>query len=311
MEVGKMAVFAGEDGKPKKVEITPAHAKALLGFAGNRSIPSHWSHDWFDGDADPIHARVGALKQFRMDGDNLVADLHLSPGEHRETALWNAENAPENMMLSAVFNYAKTDPICIPQDFQAADLVSKGAATTALLAEDITTQNNMDTDILTMLAEAAKDPAKRAALKALIKEIEAGDDEDTAAAEMESGAGVTDSDKDKSDDNKPALMRALLRVCRATKRQINELAKSETALLEKAKVQSEASATALLGKGGFIKAGAGEQNTDTYAAKLAEYSKTAPSQQVAAFRLLKDHPELMPEHEAHTRARMAKLKPAA
>ena len=48
MEVGKLATFAGPDGKSKSVKITPAHIDALLSFAGNRAIPCHWTHEWHD-----------------------------------------------------------------------------------------------------------------------------------------------------------------------------------------------------------------------------------------------------------------------
>ena len=64
MQNGALARFAGEDGKAKQVTISPAHIDALLSHAGNKAIPSHLSHDWFNSDADAIHSRIGALKNF-------------------------------------------------------------------------------------------------------------------------------------------------------------------------------------------------------------------------------------------------------
>lgn len=143
MELGKLARFAGEDGKPKQVTITAKHIDALLAHAGNRSLPCHDTHEWFDAQGGPNadsvekNARIGALKNFRKDDDgNLIADCHLNLAKDAaRDFLWGAANNPEDNCFSVVFSYLKDDPECIPQNFRAGDLVPQGAATTALFSE--------------------------------------------------------------------------------------------------------------------------------------------------------------------------------
>lgn len=136
MELGAKATFKTTDGKVKTVTISPRHIDALLSHAGNRAIPSHWSHDWCGKETDALHDRVGMLKGFRKnDTGSLVADLHLGPGQYRDKALWSAEQEPENIMLSAVYGYSKFDADCIPSSFEACDLVANGAATYSLLSK--------------------------------------------------------------------------------------------------------------------------------------------------------------------------------
>jgi len=251
MQNGALARFAGEDGKPKQVTISPAHIDALLAHAGNRAIPSHLSHDWFGAKEDAIHSRIGALKNFSKDSvGNLIADLHLAPGEYRDTALWNASEAPENMMLSAVFSYGKDDAKCLPLDFQACDIVAQGAATTALFSEN----QKPPMDITELLA-ALDDPAVKAAVKAILKSHTGPDEAATeeAATATETEAGVMEEDKKPEDDTKPALMRSAVRIHRATLRQAKAIIAAErTAILAEAALKGEASATALLGKGKFV-----------------------------------------------------------
>ena len=307
MELGKLAVFAGEDGKPKSVKITNEHISALMNHAGNRAIPMHWTHGWAEDGKEGLASKVGLLKNFRKDdAGNLIGDAHLSPGDHRETALWNAANDPANIMLSAVFDYAKRDPFCIPKDFRACDFVEKGAATTALL-EESTASTSMDiSEFITMLS----DPGVKDALKAIIKTVEKGQDDADAAA-MESDAGVTEADMSADDDKKPALMRACLRVTKAMRRQISAAATDKTALLAEVKTTAEAQATAFLGKSGFIGHSVSVEDADTYTATFAKYRESAPNDQVATTRMLRDKPELYPIHEQRTRERMAKFKPVS
>lgn len=303
MQNGVLACFAGEKGEAKKVTISPAHIEALLKHAGNKAIPSHLSHDWHGSESDAIHSRIGVLKNFAKDSvGNLVADLHLSPGSYRETALWNAAEAPESMMLSAVFNYSKDDPKCMPLDFQACDLVANGAATTALFSEAETPNQNMD---INELIAALADPKVQAAVGAIIKSHKADapdtSDEEAPAAEMEKEAGVTDADKKDSDDQKPALMRASLRVSRCVSRKISELAANETAILAKAKLDAEAASTALLGKSGagFKPAGEAKGKDAFDNAVKAEMEKTPGiSLGRAKFNVAKLQPELYGQHTA-------------
>lgn len=249
MEVSRVATFAGEDGKPKQATITGKHIAALLAHAGNRAIPSHWSHDWFDSKADPINFRVGMLKNFSTDSDgNLVGDLHLAPGKHRKTALWTAANAPENVAMSPVFDYDKSDKTCLPLNFQACDIVAKGAATTALLADATEPNKSMDVN---ELITALQDPAVLAAIKAIVKSVEAAQPDDTDATAMEADAGVTDEDKKDTDSGSPALMSAV-RINRATARKIKSVAFDKTALMAEIKVITEAAVAGKVGSKAFL-----------------------------------------------------------
>ncbi len=186
MELGKLAQFAArkEDGTKthKSVTLDDAHLSSLMNHAGNRSIPVHMTHSHAEGKQDGLVTKAGALKGFfRDDAKNLRADLHLAPGAVRETALWHAENDPENFMLSAVYSFLPDDPLCIPQDFQAADLVEKGAGVTALLAADIiTTPMDEPTETiasatidLSSLKSILETPGGLEAIKAFIKAHEA------------------------------------------------------------------------------------------------------------------------------------------
>lgn len=318
MDLGKLAKFAGEDG-PKQLRITDAHIAALLAHAGNRAIPIHETHEWFDAqgkaNADSVEreARIGALKQFRRDdAGNLIADAYLNlQKQPAKDLIWGAEHNPEDNCFSVVFSYLKDDPQCIPQNFRAGDIVPSGAATTALFSEDTSTTPSMD---INELIEALKDEKVQAAVSAIIKSHKADStSDDTASAEMESDAGVGDGDKKADDDQKPALMRACLRVGRAFKRQIAEAkanAIDKTALLAEAKTVAQAETTALLGKSGFIGHSGADGTTDTYTATLAKYQKDEPNGQKALAKMLRENPDLYPVHEQRTRLRVASFKAA-
>ncbi len=314
MELGKVARFSGEDGKPKQVTITDAHIAALLAHAGNRAIPIHETHEWFNAqgkaNADSVEreARIGALKGFRKDAaGNLIADAYLNlQKQPARDLIWGAEHNPEDNCFSVVFSYLADDPECIPQNFRAGDIVPSGAATTALFSEE-TKSASMD---ITELLAALDDPAVKAAVKAILKS-HTGPEEEAEAAAMESDSGVTDDDKKKDDDQKPALMRATLRCNRARDRKLNEaLAKApeKVAFLAEVKTAAAAEVTALLGKGAFIGIGEGNKYADVYTATLAEYRKTSKNDEGAIFRMLSDHPELYDAHKNATVNQMAKLR---
>lgn len=297
MEVGRLASFAGPDGKSKSITITPAHVSALLGHAGNRSIPIHLTHEWFNAqgtdsaDSTELNARIGALKDFREDEiGNLIADAYLKAGRERENILWEAEHNPEDTMFSVVFSYHEADPLCIPISFRAGDIVPVGAATTALFTEkQNTTEDMTESEFIAMLSS----PAVREAIAKLSAPTFTPADE-TAAAEMECEAGVTEADKKAEDDPKPALMRAVARIARASKRQVTEAAATLRKEIEsEIGIKSEAAATAFLGKGGkfavsFDKGGNDEVET-LIAASIAA---GAPNRATAIFRLAKDKPEI-------------------
>ena len=317
MEVGKLATFAGEDGKPKSVTITDAHISALLAHAGNRAIPIHQTHEWFNAqdkenaDSVELSARIGALKSFRKDENgDLVADAYFKAGKERDDIMWAAQHNPEDSMFSAVFNYAKNDPNCIPQNFRAADVVPCGAATTALFSDLTSNTNTMD---ISELIAALDDPAVKAAVKAILKShtgpADDSAEEVTEAATMESDAGVTDADKKKEDDTKPAIMRAQLRIARVNTRLTAALKADRVAILAEAKTQAAGEATALLGKGGFIKQGEGNADANEYVATLAKFTAVEANPAKAAMLMLRKHPELQPQHDEATRVRLAKLNP--
>ena len=246
-EVGKVAKFNGPDGKPRTAEITAEHADAFLAHAGNRAIPVHWTHDYLSDDKDRLHAKVGALKNFRKDElGNPIADFFVSPSEYRDAILWNAKEDPENMMLSAVFSYDPKDPKALPMDFQAADLVECGAATTALFSETQTKPNTMTDEDKAEVAKMIAD-----AIAAAMKTDETTDAEAEIATAAEADAGVTEADKKKEDENKPAALRAALRIARASHR-LTLAALAEKLEASKAETVTLAAAqfTAALGKSG-------------------------------------------------------------
>jgi hypothetical protein len=281
-ELGKVACYSGPDGKPRYTTITPAFVDALLSHAGNRSIPVHWTHDYKQGNGDALHAKVGKLKDIRKDSEgNPIADLHLAPGQYKETALWNAEHDPENMMLSPVFSYDPSDKDSTPLDFQAADLVECGAATTALFSAAQTqtqTQTKMTDEDKIEVAKMIAD-----AIAAANKPADAPVVPDTA--EMEATAGVTDADKKPEDEKAPALMAAFARCNRAIKRQL-ETAKGEAVVLAEAKF------TAALGAGKFTLPAAPAAKDEVEEAIAAQISAGAKDRSTAIFRLAKDKPEI-------------------
>lgn len=158
-ELGKVACFAGPDGKPRYATISSRHVDAFLAHAGNRSIPVHWTHDKEEG-KDRLHSKVACLKNFRKDDSgNPIADMYISPGDKREEILWNAAHDRENMMLSPVYGYDPGDKESIPLSFKAADLVEKGAATTALFEQYNRETKPMEkAELLALLKDALKDP---------------------------------------------------------------------------------------------------------------------------------------------------------
>lgn len=287
-ELGKVACFSGPDGKPRYATITPQFVDALLSHAGNRSIPVHWTHDYKQGNGDALHAKVGKLKDIRKDAEgNPIADLHLAPSQYKETALWNAAHDPENMMLSPVFSYDPNDKESKPLDFQAADLVECGAATTALfsaLPDNNQPTNNKTMDINELIA-ALSDPAVKTALKAILDSHEEAAPAAPDTAEMEATAGVTADDKKPEDEKQPALMAAFARCNRAIKRQL-EAAKSEAVVLAEAKF------TAALGSGKFTLPAAAAQKDEVEEAIAAQIAAGAPNRNIALFRLAKDKPEI-------------------
>ena len=266
MELGKLAQFSArkDDGTKthKAVTLDDAHLAALMNHAGNRAIPVHMTHAHAEGKQDGLVTKAGALKGFFRDDDkNLRADLHLAPGATRETALWHAENDPENFMLSAVFSFLPDDPLCIPQDFQAADLVEKGAGVTALLAADLTTTPMEETttpivdDLLSKLSAACQaDPHMHAAAKAILKSIEKADKPEDEAEVTE----VTEVAETPNDDAGAIAAMAAL------EKKLNDKMTATLATFEKAKadllIEAKAQIVAELGS---VKVPAEKSKADT------------------------------------------------
>ncbi len=268
MEIGKLAQFEGDKKEVKRVKITSAHIDALLSHVGNRAIPMHLTHEWFEAQGKPnadsveMAARIGALKSFRKDdAGNLIADAYLKSGQTREDTIWAAEHNPENNMFSAVFSYRKDDPLCIPTDFNAADLVPEGAAVTALFAKF--NETTMDKN---ELIEALKDPEVAKALLALIPQPKP---EDQTALLKKS---VDDAVSAALKSHAPSLTED-----------------QETALLKKA----EANFVAKIGSGAFVKDFASKKDDSQlpFVARLAKHRAAGADNGLAILRAKNDAPE--------------------
>ncbi len=300
MQLGKLATFAGPDGNPRQVKITTAHIDALLSHAGNRAIPIHHTHDWFDAQGKPnadtveMNARIGALKTFRKsETGDLIADAYLKEGQTRNDIIWAAEHNPEDTMFSAVFGYRKDDPNCMPQNFRAADVVPNGAATTALFKTlNTATLSNMDiSEFLTMLA----DPQVKSAIQAMLDSHEDSVPEVTPdeVAEMEDAADAPASDDEKKDTSPSALMsryrKALLKVAKLAKSKTVISSEVETALLAKA----EAAFVKKVGNGGIqLNLGGNNDTKDGEAYITAQLSSGCKNRAEAIARMNRDKPEL-------------------
>lgn len=320
MELGKLARFAGEDGMAKQVTITDAHISALLAHAGNRSIPIHLTHDWFDSQGKPnadtaeMNARIGAAKNIRRDeSGNAIADAYFKEGASRNDILWGAQHNPEDNCFSVVFSYLKDDPQCIPQNFRAADLVPSGAATTALFSEHQTDTDMTKEESLALFKELFPTFLKEA-LPALLAEHKTAmlsemKEKEGDYAEMEKAAGVCDEDKLPEDEQAPALMRSQVRISRAIARQSKSLATEKTAILAEAKVQATAEATALLGRSGFPGIGTGAQPPQDAKAKFDAAVKELTDAKVplatATLRVINEQPEV------YAATQVALFKPTA
>lgn len=230
-------------------EVKHKHIASFMAHAGNRAIPVHWTHDYLDEDKDRLHAKVGALKNFRVDGDgDLAADFHVAPTEYRDAIFWGAETDPDNMMFSVVFSYDPKDPEGLPLDFQAADLVERGAATTALFSET----NTMTPDeIKSLVADS---------VKAAIAEYQTQNKEtqDVSAAALSAATGEI-----------AALKAELANVSANAETKAKEIAAAEL-------TAAEARFTAALGKGASFKP---EGNKEIAAMSRADFAKLSPAEQ--------------------------------
>ena len=278
MELGKLAQFEGEGKITKRVKITPAHIDALLSHAGNRSIPMHLTHDWFNAQGTPtadtveMQARCGAFKNLRKDeSGNLRADAYLKDGATRSDILWGAEHNPEDNMVSVVFSYDKKDPLCMPCDFRAADIVPKGAAVTALFSHSQKLDNTMDK---TALLEMLKDDEVKTALLAMLPE--------TKTSEV----ALLKSAEDKAGEIFAAKKAEILaEAATASDKRFEE---NKVALLKEA----EAAVVKNIGQGGFLKDFGKKDADDAEAFITAQLSAGCKDRGQAIARMANDKPEL-------------------
>jgi hypothetical protein len=284
-ENGKLAVFKGTDGKAKKLLMTPALIASLMAlFAADGQTTAHWTHDWIESGKDGLTSKVATFRNFTTnEAGHLVADAHLWPTDKREAILHAAEKDPAGMMISTVFDYDGGETDAIAKRVHAADFVEVGASTTALLAKLSEPQTKPNTMTEEDKAEVAKMIAD--AITAANKPADEAAEMATAEA-AEADAGVTDADKKKEDEDKPAALRAALRIARATTRltlAALATAKDETVTL------AEARFTKALGSGKFT-VQSDDKSGDELDKALAAYTATGASKATAILRLAKDNP---------------------
>lgn len=261
-------------------------------------VDAFLTHDWTESEADPLHLDLGYWTDFRQDETkSVVADLHLSPGQFREKVLWYAQNNPQGIMASLNFDYTPVErggkPSADPQELFSADIVKKGAVTNGLF-----TRQENKTGKFTMLSPEDKTEIAGMISDAIAKAIPAAPpvpaalSDETAAAEMESDAGVTDADKKYEDKKQPAVLRALARAGRA-------LARQSKAIVEEASMKVEASMTAKLGGGPALKDFAKGNNPSAlpFVARLSAQLATGVKMDKAILRAKADAPKEFNEWE--------------
>lgn len=136
-KVNALAVFSSPGNGPTEVLITPSVIDGQLALWKKKDRgDAHWTHSWIEEGDDALKTRVATWRNFRKDEEgNLIADAHLWPSEHRAAILHAAENDPQGMMVSQVFDYRGGRDNAVPVNVRAADFVGIGAATTALLSK--------------------------------------------------------------------------------------------------------------------------------------------------------------------------------
>lgn len=280
LENNRDVVYAGTDGKPIKFRTNEALLSALIGHAGNRTIPSHLSHEHHNGQRDGLHSRVGGIKNCRLSAQgDLIGDFHAMPGADGDKMLWLAENDPEHAMLSVIFDYNKIPAgevdYAYPLSFDSADFVAKGAGVSAMLSA-ITTETDMTEEQINKLV----DERVTAALSKFTPKAPEG--------------MLTKAEAEKLADERIKAA----------------LAEYKPKMSEEDLIATEAKFTARLGTGPFQQVLGESKTNDEYSAKLAEYKKTAKDPGTAIARLLRDHPNLGAAHEAALAAQVAKLHAA-
>lgn len=305
------AVFAGKDGKPVSLKMTPTLIDDLFGLAQKQGrLDAYWTHDRLnDGneDADFLHDSVGVWKNFAKDADgNLIADAVLEPSQYRDRILWKAQNDPAGIMTSLVFDYTGDPSNARARSIDSGDFVRFAAANTALLSaytSPTTKTAKLNAMDINELLTALQDPQVLDALKAVIKSVESNQDDQTSAddvtpdevAEMEDAADITPSSDDKKDATQPALMKryrkAVLAVAQKVKTNAAALTSAqEEELLKKA----EARFTSKIGSSAVLKDFVRRDNSadEFETAVTAQLAAGAKDRPTAILRLSKDKPDL-------------------
>jgi len=300
-QVNRLATFAGKDGKPVEILITPGLIDGLLGLGQKQGrLDAFWTHDRLsdENQKDHLHDYVAVWKNFRKDetGD-LIADAQLAPTPYKDRIMWSAMNDPEGMMVSMVFDYTGGRNDAKPTAICSGDFVKLGAATSALLSAY---PNQTDTDMTKEEIQAIVKEAITAAL-ATFKPAAVKSEDDMTEADataIMTAAGVTDADQTAEDKGKPPGVRAMLAVGRANKRQL-------AAVAEEAGMKAEAAFTAKLGAKvkEVIGTGGNDKTKDEFeAAVQAQLAAGAPNRARAVFRVQKDKPDLYAKHAQALRA---------
>jgi len=318
-KVGKRGVYSDPKGERHEIVATSGLIKSLLAICQeNERVNGHWTHDWILNGEEGIKSTAATWRNFRLDGQgNLIADAFLFPGANREAILHAAENDPQAMAVSMVFDWKgdANNPVAVA--VSAADFVERGAITEALCravcASSTQTQKAIlmeVSDLVTLLS----DPAVKTAIKAIVDSHEGEVETEVETVDPAIMEDVMPEDKKPEDEKMSAVARAVCQLSRSFNRRLATVAKIEKTAVLSADVQTAIAAEVnkLVGSKQFIGAGGIPKVTeDRYTATLAKYRETSKNDQVAAFRMLKDNPDLLAAHEAATLARCTKLSTAA
>ena len=308
------AVSESKEGRGRGLVIDNATITALFELAKNKGdkVPAFFTHDWFDSDDDGLKHDAGVWRNFRVDGaGNLIADFNAFDTDRKAGIFSRAKTDPDGIATSPLFHYDFREGDknrCTPTEFVSCDFVKRGAINKALFSQT-NPQNNMTIEEFIQLLS---NPEVKTAIEAIVKSHADGSDaapagdaapDDAALAEYEADAGVEDGDKKKEDDNMPAVMRAHVRVARAIARKTAALKADKDAILAEAKIQAEASQTAILGRGPILNvAGAAKEDANNPEAFIAEQiaSGKAKTRGHAIAIMGKQKPELYAIHTSRS-----------
>ncbi len=232
IKLGKRGEYADPQGNRNEIVATNGLIDSMLAICNEEErITGHFTHDWILNKEEGGKTIASTFRNFRKDAQgNLIADAYLWPGDKKEAILHAAKEDPKGLMLSAVFDWTGTPDNPRAVAVSAIDFVEKGAITEALCravcAAADSTQNTMDiASIIAAIKDPEHGPELIAAIKAAIKETEKGDEEPAMDEVVAEDASTDDADK-------PAVMRAVLKLSRSVKRRLEAIPK--TAVLTEA-----------------------------------------------------------------------------